>query len=155
MIRFCKIDSDPIQSRIIRSNFISLNEYKRMTLKLKIDSKEREKRFYSDIFENGQIFYIVHPEGGAYICESNDFFDDNDNAAPIIPVWSSTYLPYLKVYADELGIHEIGFEEFYYQMLPAMIKDQMLLGINWDRDGCGIEISAAEVYETISNRANS
>ncbi len=121
-----------------------------MTLKMTADSLNRAKRFISDISENNKVFYILHPKGGAFLCTSNEFFDENQMPAPVIPVWSSKYHPYAKKYADELEIKEIDFEEFYHQMLPAMIHDQMILGLNWDQNGFGTEMTASEVYEQIS-----
>lgn len=101
-----------------------------MSFKLKADSQNRVNKFVSDILENKKVFYILHPEDGAIIFNSNEFFDENGIPAPIIPVWSSTFLPYAKKYADALEIIEIDFEEFHHQMLPAMIQDVMILGLN-------------------------
>ena len=34
-------------------------------------------------------------------------------------------------------------------MLPAMVEDQMILGLNWDHQGFGVEMTAVELYEDI------
>jgi len=121
-----------------------------MTFKLKTDSSNRFNKFIQDILENGKIFYMLHPEGGVFLCTSNEFFDENQMPAPVIAVWSLTYLAYAKRYANELEIKEIHFEEFYQQMLPVMTQDGLILGVNWDQNGFGSEIIASDMYEKIS-----
>ena len=73
-----------------------------MSLKSRADSLERAKKFTADIVENGKVFYMLHPEGGAFLCDSNEFFDKHQRPAAVIPIWSSQYLPYAKKFADDL-----------------------------------------------------
>lgn len=120
-----------------------------MTLKLRADLLERAKKFTADIAENGKIFYMLHPEGGAFVCTSNEFFDENQRPSAVIPIWSFQYLPYAKKFADNLEVQEISYEEFCYQMLPAMVQERMIIGLNWDHQGFGVEIAANELYEKI------
>ena len=121
-----------------------------MTLKQRADLLPRANKFVEDIIENNKIFYMLHSKGGAITYPSNEFFDENQRPAEVIPIWSSRYLPYAKKFADKFEIKEIDFEEFFYLMLPALIRDQMIIGLNWDHQGFGIEMTASEVYEKIS-----
>ncbi len=74
-------------------------------------------------------------------------------STPVIPVWSKRYLSYAKKYADGLSIKEISLDEFVNQLLVAMIRDKIVVGISWDQLGFGTEMHSAELYEQIKKHA--
>lgn len=108
------------------------------------DSQPRADSFIPNILETNQVYYILHPKSGVLVCESN-----GELVTSVIPVWSKRYLPYAKKYADGLSIQEISVDEFVNQMLVAMIKDEIAVGINWDQLGFGAEIQSVVLYEQV------
>lgn len=109
------------------------------------DSQPRFDGFIPNIMESKQVYHILHPENGIFVCESNGEF-----STLVIPVWSKRYLPYARKYAEGLSIEEISLDEFVNQMLVAMVIDEIAIGINWDQFGFGKEMHPAVLYEQVN-----
>lgn len=124
-------------------NLVRRNHY--FMLKNAGDGINRANKFVNEVIETNQVFHILHPKGGLWLSESNEHFDLEGNPLDIIPVWSKKYLAYARAYAKDLEIKDISLDEFCQRLLPAMIQDNILLGVNWDNQGFGQEIKADEM----------
>ena len=116
------------------------------------DFSKRVERFFSDIQKNSEIFYILHPKTGILMSESHKYVDSLNIPYPVVPVWSEHYLPYARKYAQDLEIETIKLEEFRDQMLPYMIQSNVIVGINWNHLGYGIEMEPEEVLSQITQK---
>ena len=117
------------------------------------DSQSRADKFVLDILENDQIYYLLQPSGGIYACESHDG-EEKENHALVLPFWSKRYLPYAKKYGEGLTISQMSLDEFFNQLLPSMIKDNIFVGLNWDHLGFGREIEPSLLYKQIHEKMN-
>lgn len=122
-------------------------------LKNTADNLARADKFISDLIENQTVYYMLHPEGGAFVCMSTEFLI-GEEPAPVVPVWSKKYLPYAKKFGEGLEIGELSIDEFIHSMLPAMIEDNVLIGLNWDQKGSGTEVEPLSLYEKIQSHVS-
>jgi hypothetical protein len=113
-------------------------------------SKRRYLAFLQDICEEKDIYYFVEKDNGQFaFSESNDFFDAAENPLPVLPIWSSTYKAYSKVfvreeYKDLLSIVSLPSSQFVSNMENFSEERNLVFGFNWNQNLIGIEFTAGQ-----------
>jgi uncharacterized protein DUF2750 len=88
----------------------------------------------------------LRSEDGWAVCASTEF-EDTD----VMPFWSD------RAYAARAAINEwaayepasIPLDEFIDSWLKGMHENGSLVGTNWDRENCGMEIAAADLAQEL------
>lgn len=119
-----------------------------------IDGATAEKNkniFIKRVVESETIFYLSE-NGGVANSVSND-----DDECTILMFWSD------KAYArrvqangfESYEISEITLFDFLYRWLPGMTNDNVLAGVNWNQELCGLESDPFELREEIELQMSS
>lgn len=124
-------------------------------MKNSADGINRADKFYDEVINTGVVYIIKTKNGGPLVCPSNEFFNPETNEQlPVIPVWSESYLAYARKYGEDMDVAQITFEEFFYGMLPTMRNDNVIVGLNWDMAGIGVEQFTGETIRVLAKLLN-
>ncbi|HDR6271298.1 TPA: DUF2750 domain-containing protein [Bacillus cereus] len=107
-----------------------------MDMDLIINAQKRFTTFIHTVLETETIWGLKNTSGWC-VCESNEY-EDTD----VMLFWSN------KSYAQQCTIQEwanysptaIPLEQFLKNWLPGMIKDDLLVGVNWNTHLIGLEL---------------
>jgi len=125
-------------------------------LKYQKDLESRAARFIPELLATGKVFYYLdraHPGQLLIVSATDDqHLDQDGDGLSVIPCWTRTYLPYARKW-DAGTIVELEVSAFISELLPRLDQDRVLLGLNWDGDGCGMEVFAQRILqdERVSN----
>lgn len=112
-------------------------------MKLEIDSIQRAEKFIPDFLETGKAYALINPNGGLCSWPSNDY-ENTD----VIPIWSNHFLAYARAFGEGAELHEMSIDETL-ALLNDLIKDDVMIGLNWDNQGYGQEVEPAEIFNPI------
>jgi len=114
------------------------------------DSKNRAARFVPELLATGKVFYCLDKENPEqlFVSTTNDEIsaDPDESGQPVIPFWTETYLPYARKW-DAGPIVDMDAETFIKNCLPRFDLDGVRLGLNWDGDGCGVEVLPEQLLQ--------
>jgi hypothetical protein len=114
------------------------------------DSKKRYIAFLKDICDEKDVYYFIEKDNGQFaFSESNDFFDLEENPLPILPLWSSTYKAYSKVFVSKdneefLTIVNLPSSQFVNNMGNFSEERNLVFGFNWNQNLIGLEFTAGQ-----------
>lgn len=126
-----------------------IRDFSRALNKSKLEeSKDREEKFYEEVFHDKMAYYLADKQTGmVFICPSYEAVNPATNQpTPVIPVWSKSYVEtYAKEFGSEFEVEPMKLETLKDDLLQDMNKDGILLGINLDDNGFGVEVEASKV----------
>lgn len=119
-----------------------------MSLNFEIDSQRRYEKFVERVSEQHEVWGLKSDDGWA-IVESNAYEDTG-----VMLFWSD------KAYAKQCAVEEwshyvptvIKLESFSTHWLPGLEEDELLAGVNWNKDLIGLEAEPLELLKDLQER---
>lgn len=119
-----------------------------MSLNLQIDSQRRFEKFVERVSNNQEVWGLKSEDGWA-IVESNAYEDTG-----VMLFWSD------KEYAKRCAMEEwahyiptlITLENFLTFWLTGLEEDELLVGVNWNKDLVGLEIEPLELLKNLAEK---
>ncbi len=116
-----------------------------MTDNNEVSLRDYYEKFINEVIETEIIWGLSNDDGWA-VCESNDFEDKE-----VILFWSNEKAA-AKLVNEEWSDYQvtpIRFEDFIDDWLHGMHEDQVLAGINWDKELVGPEVEPVILIEDL------
>lgn len=117
---------------------------------LEIDSLRRADTFLKEVIDSKKVYYLKKDEG-VEVFESNDFEDEEGNSGLVIVFWSESFVAYARKLGEGLEVQELDLDKFKEAWLTGMDKDGVIVGLNWDQNGIGLECLPLALLEKLSS----
>ena len=96
-------------------------------------------------------FFYKTVNQSIYGTESHSYDDEDGDPKGVIPFWSNTVYPSRWLYGYEehnMILTSMPLIEFEH-ILSDMAQQEVIVGIEWNAQGVGVELPAAEVYNDL------
>lgn len=112
-------------------------------------SEINHSRFVRRAIEQEEVWYLLHPEGGAATSVSMD-----DRETVVLLFWSDRAHAARAKAESFPNFEETSLDlfEFLFRWLPGMTGDHVLAGTNWTQDLIGLEKDPRELHEEMNNQ---
>ncbi|MCO5168456.1 MAG: DUF2750 domain-containing protein [Planctomycetes bacterium] len=116
---------------------------------LEADARDQHRRFVQRVLATEQVWGLRVNGSGWLECEANA-----DPDRMVMPFWSDrAYVArYAPVMADRFSCAEpeaIALTVFLERFLPGLARDRRLVGTNWNRHGCGLEVEPCDLLDEL------
>lgn len=122
-----------------------------MNQKREPENNLKADKFFEDALKTKKVFYLVDKDTEqVFICPSYEAInEETKEPIPVIPLWSESYLDLAKTYVGHLELDEMELDILKNDLLQDMHKDGILVGINLDESGFGLETSASLIIRKL------
>lgn len=101
-----------------------------------------------------EVVYLLVREGMCIHTDSLDYVKDNDEPMDVIPVWTKGYCEEAKTWAeDHATLEEMPIGHFIEEFLPEIEENFCTIGMNWDKDGVGMELPPYHIVNLLVKKA--
>jgi hypothetical protein len=108
----------------------------------------RVSSFIAELLETDCVYYGVDKDDPGQIlmvqAAGDGHVDEEGDPLPVIPFWSKSYFQDAKQWVQG-EVVETSKDRFIFQVLPELDMRGILLGVNWNAEGCGDEIRPDDI----------
>ena len=113
------------------------------------DFEKRTQTFFEELVQEGKLYFLTSEEDSLVAHESAVFSNHDDTPLLVVPVWTSAHLEDARAHDEEAKVGELSIQDFFYGLLPQMVEDNVVIGLNWDESGSGEELEPEEIISTL------
>jgi hypothetical protein len=101
-----------------------------------------------------EMVYLLVRDGMCIHTDSIDYVKDDNEPMDVIPVWTKSYCEGAKTWAEEHAtLEEMPIGHFIEEFLPEIEENFCTIGMNWDKDGVGIELPPYHIVNLLVKKA--
>ena len=110
----------------------------------------RLHNFFEQLLHEDASYYVITDEEDyIFLADSQQHDDDEGDALAVMLLWSKDYLDDAKLFAEDKTLKPISIDHFLEDMLPELLKNQTLLGLNWSEEGECVELFPEEFLDIL------
>ena len=114
------------------------------------DGVQRLHNFYEQLLSEDTSYYVLKDQEDYYFVTDSLEHEDNDGEpVPVMLFWSKDYIEDANNFIDDGELTPISLEDFFEQVLPSLLENQILLGLNWSEEGDCVELFAEEFLDIL------
>ncbi len=114
------------------------------------DGVQRLHNFYEQLLSENASYYVLKDKEDYYFVTDSLEHEDNDGEPlPVMLFWSKDYIEDANNFIDDAELTPISLEDFFEQVLPSLLENQILLGLNWSEEGECVELFAEEFLDIL------
>ncbi len=117
------------------------------------EAKRRAIAFINEAAKDEMIYILVR-EGMCIHTDSLDYVKEDNEPMDVIPAWTKSYCEGAKIWAEEHAtLEEMPIGHFIEEFLPEIEENFCTIGMNWDKDGVGMELPPYHIVNLLVKKA--
>ena len=118
------------------------------------DGVQRLHNFYEQLLQENALYYVLRDKEDYYFVTDSMQHEDNEGTPlPVMLFWSKDYAEDANVFIEDNELTPVSLDDFFEELIPSLLENQVLLGINWSEDGDCVELFAEEFLDILDESA--
>lgn len=118
------------------------------------DGVQRLHNFYEQLLQDGASYYVLRDKEDYYFVTDSLQHEDNEGEPmPVMLFWSKDYIEDANIFIEDNELTPISLDDFFEELIPSLLENQVLLGINWSENSDCVELFAEEFLDILDESA--